>query len=100
MKKSPALMIRKSKIFFCSRYNFKFVLFLFCFRPGKKTKLKEQKYGFGGRKKRGKYNTAESYAEAFKNPVKNSKKGNKSGGGGGGKVNKKFVNKNKPKSKR
>lgn len=60
------------------------------FRPSKKTKYKNEKFGFGGRKKRSKYNTAESYAEAYKNPTNKMKRGVK-------KTPSKFVNKNKPK---
>ena len=67
-------------------------------RGAKKTSFKDEKFGFGGRKKRSKYNTADSYAEAYKNPVNKKKmssaKGGKSGGKSGGK---KFMNKNKPK---
>ncbi|CAF0989275.1 unnamed protein product [Brachionus calyciflorus] len=71
-------------------------------KKGKKQEYKDKKYGFGGRKKRSKYNTADSYAEAYKTPV-NNKKGGKSGGKSGGfrkNASKKFANKNKPKSKR
>lgn len=85
-------------------------------RKGKKSEYKDKKFGFGGRKKRSKYNTAESYAEAFKNPEKKGK-GNKgpskgfkgpskgfkkpSKGDTGFRKNaaKKFGNKNKPKRK-
>lgn len=68
-------------------------------RAGKKTQHKEKKYGFGGRKKRAKYNTADSYAEAYKNPAKKKTKRLGAGGGGKGKGAgaKKFVNKNKKK---
>lgn len=67
-------------------------------RGDKKKTFKEAKYGFGGRKKRSKYNTAESSADAFK--TNRSGKGGK--GGKGGKVSKGFkkpANKNKPKQK-
>lgn len=68
---------------------------------GKKASFKDEKFGFGGRKKRSKYNTAESYAEGYNNPIKKKKNGpgSKSGPKGaskGGPV-KKFQNKNKPK---
>jgi rRNA-processing protein EBP2 len=73
-------------------------------RPSKKAKIKDEKFGFGGRKKRAKYNTAESYAEAYQTPDKKkgkfSKNGKKPVGNGREKPNKKFMNKNKPKSKR
>ena len=94
-------------------------------RKGKKGEYKDKKFGFGGRKKRSKYNTAESYADAFKNPEKKGKgskgpiKGSKgpskapfkapfkapskapSKGATGFRKNaaKKFANKNKPKRK-
>ena len=65
-------------------------------KDGKKKTFKEAKYGFGGRKKRSKYNTAESSADAFKGTKK------KVGGGVGGKQGKapfrRAGNKNKPKS--
>ena len=35
-------------------------------RPGKRRQVKNQKFGFGGQKKRSKYNTAESSAEMGK----------------------------------
>lgn len=75
------------------------------FRKGKKTEFKDKKFGFGGRKKRSKYNTSESYAEAFKGAEKkgNGKgmrmgngKGKGRGGGGGGRS---AGNKNKPKKR-
>lgn len=54
----------------------------------KKANFKDSKYGFGGRKKRSKYNTAESHADAFnKESGRDSKTKrkfvNKQGGGGG-----------------
>jgi hypothetical protein len=67
---------------------------------------KEKKYGFGGRKKRSKSNTAESYAEGYvKSSSKSHKKGSKflmNGKNGGGRktASKKFTNKNKPKNKK
>ena len=86
-------------------------------RTSKRANFKDKKYGFCGRKKRSKYNTAESYAEAFSgNDKTNGKFGAKKGGvggasGGGGKraprggvtahrkPDKKFMNKNKPKQR-
>ncbi|RNA24115.1 putative rRNA-processing EBP2 [Brachionus plicatilis] len=65
---------------------------------GKKQQLKDKKFGFGGRKKRSKYNTAESYAEAYKNPV--NKKNGKNSGGFRKNAAKKFANKNKPKKRK
>lgn len=61
-------------------------------KDSKKATFKEKKYGFGGRKKRSKYNTAESSADAF-NKGKNTKKAGKSSF-------KKPANKNKPKQNR
>jgi rRNA-processing protein EBP2 len=65
-------------------------------RKSKKSEFKDKKFGFGGRKKRSKYNTADSYAEPY-NMKKNNKNmkmkmNNKNA--------KKFVNKNKKNSKR
>ena len=81
----------------------------FYLRSGKKADYKEKKYGFGGRKKRSKYNTAESYAEAYL-PKKdrkgnNNKFGDRKGGnskfnGANKFANKKFTNKNKPKGRK
>jgi hypothetical protein len=89
----------------------------------KRAKFKESKYGFGGRKKRSKMNTSDSYADAFKGersaPVRSkfgSGKGGKAGKnignakGRGGTIGgpnslgaksqqmRKFSNKNKPKT--
>lgn len=65
----------------------------------KKLQFKEKKYGFGGRKKRSKYNTADSYAEPLNKVYGKKKRGGAHGGG----VNKfqknKMMNKNKPKKK-
>jgi hypothetical protein len=51
----------------------------------------------GGRKKRGKYNTAESYAEAYNNPVNKKKKSSMGSKKTNTKTKSKFTNKNKPK---
>ena len=72
------------------------------FRFGKssKTKFKDAKYGFGGRKKRSKYNTADSSADAFNANRKAAKSlaGGKLGKQGAGKASfRKSANKNKPK---
>ena len=66
---------------------------------------KEKKYGFGGRKKRSKYNTQESYNEGFdskkdkiqgKNGGANKFSKGRNNGGANKFANKKFTNKNKP----
>ena len=82
-------------------------MFLFFFvlgvRISKKANFKDKKYGFGGRKKRSKYNTAESYAEAFVSKDKKgqgAKSGRRPPSGHRAKLDKKFMNKNKPKKQR
>lgn len=65
-------------------------------KGSKKATFKESKYGFGGRKKRSKYNTAESSADAFKNGNKKGKIGGKKGKN----TFKKPANKNKPKQRK
>ena len=72
---------------------------IFLNRKGKKAEYKDKKFGFGGRKKRSKYNTADSYAEAFKNPADRRKERSEKGGGFRKNAQKKFANKNKPKRK-
>lgn len=62
----------------------------------KKSQYKDKKYGFGGKKKRSKYNTAESsadYSDLKRQNFNKKKFINKN------KSNKKFVNKNKPNKK-
>lgn len=60
----------------------------FAFRLSKKRKFKDNKYGFGGKKKRSKYNTSDSSANVDDfNPRIHGKISK----------NKKFQNKNKPK---
>lgn len=74
----------------------------FGLKPSKKANFKENKYGFGGRKKRSKYNTAESYAEGYQKSGGNKKFGGNIKGGNKKtftKKDKKFTNKNKPKSR-
>jgi rRNA-processing protein EBP2 len=58
-------------------------------RKSKKSQFKDKKFGYGGRKKRSKYNTADSYAEPFNMKNKNKNKNTK-----------KFSNKNKKNIKR
>lgn len=73
-------------------------ILIFTFRPSKKANYKEKKYGFGGRKKRSKYNTAESYAEGYTKKSDKSK-GKKNFGNNNKANNKRFTNKNKPKKR-
>lgn len=64
----------------------------------KKANFKDKKYGFGGRKKRSKYNTAESYAEGY-GQKSNKKFSSSKGKFNNNKKDKKFINKNKPKNR-
>ena len=99
---------RKSKQINFVKIKLKQSWFLFRFfdfkRINKKADYKEKKYGFGGRKKRSKYNTAESYNEGY-DTKKDKFKGGKGKGGAPTKFSKgrnfsgganKFSNKNKP----
>ena len=98
-KKSKQINFEKDKI----KMRVCFYLRFFAFkRINKKADFKEKKYGFGGRKKRSKYNTAESYNEGY-DTKKDKFKGGK--GGAPSKFSKgkqfsgganKFSNKNKP----